>query len=667
MPNDRPTGSSTPPARTCSSTPTTRWTGTPGAPEALEQARREDRPIFLSIGYSACHWCHVMERESFEDEGVAALLNAQFVPIKVDREERPDLDELYMGAVQAITGRGGWPMSVWLTPELKPFYGGTYFPPAPRYGMPGLLPGAGRASAGPGGSGAPEVEGDAGRLAEALARQAQVRPGTALPGPEAFEHALEQLRRSFDAALGRLRTGAQVPPGHGGGADPAAGRAGRTGPWPCAPWTPWPKAACSTTWAGASPATAWTGSGWCRTSRRCSTTTPSWPPATWAPSRPPATRATPASPGRPWTTSCATCATRPAASTPARTPTAKARRAGSTCSPRTEVGGGPGARTPSASAGPTASPRPATSSTAPACCTGSTRRRGRTSRRWRACGPGSGPTGTPGCARPRTTRSLAAWNGLALTALARGFQVLGEARYLEAALALGAFLKRDLAPDGALLRVWRQGRAHTPGFLEDYAAVADGLVDLYEACFDPAWLRWAGQLAEAMVRQFEDPDQGGFFSSPSDPDLLFRQKPLHDGALPSGNTLAARALLKLAGHLERPGVPGGRPARPALRRRRSWSGCPGPSRACSRPWTWPGRPGPSSSPGIPPDPGTRALLAVVRRPYLPGLRVSLAAADPDLPLHRDRGAGPPGGLRLPGPRLRRAGDGPRGPGMPCPA
>jgi hypothetical protein len=235
---------------------------------------------------------------------------------------------------------------------------------------------------------------------------------------------------------------------------------------------------------------------------------------------------------------------------------------------------------------------------------------------------------------------VAAWNGLALSALARGFQVLGEARYLDAALALGAFLKRELAPDGALLRVWRRGRAHTPGFLEDYAAVADGLVDLYEACFDPAWLRWAGQLAEAMVRQFEDPDLGGFFSSPSDPDLLFRQKPLHDGALPSGNTLAARALLKLAGHLERPEFQDS--AQRALR-------CAGPLME-RVPGAFPGMlaaldlAGPPWSAviaGDPADPGTRALLAAVRRPYLPGLRVSLAAADPDLPLHRHRNLGHP--------------------------
>ena len=104
--------------------------------EALNRARREDKPIFLSIGYSACHWCHVMERESFENAETAKVMNEHFVNIKVDREERPDLDQIYMAAVQIMTQHGGWPMSVWLTPQLEPFYGGTYFPDQDRMGMP---------------------------------------------------------------------------------------------------------------------------------------------------------------------------------------------------------------------------------------------------------------------------------------------------------------------------------------------------------------------------------------------------------------------------------------------------------------------------------------------------------------------------------------------------
>src|SRR2546427_3068751 len=107
--------------------------------EAFAKARAENKPIFLSIGYSTCHWCHVMERESFENDRVAAVINDHFVSIKVDREERPDVDRVYMTFVQATTGSGGWPMSVWLTPDLKPFYGGTYFPPSSRWGRPGFV------------------------------------------------------------------------------------------------------------------------------------------------------------------------------------------------------------------------------------------------------------------------------------------------------------------------------------------------------------------------------------------------------------------------------------------------------------------------------------------------------------------------------------------------
>ena len=137
-----PTASPTNRAPICCSTPTTRWIGIPGARRRSSGPRREDKPIFLSIGYSACHWCHVMEHESFENAAIAELMNEHFVCVKVDREERPDLDQIYMNAVQLMTGRGGWPMSVFLTPELKPFYGGTYWPPTGARGHAGLRPGA---------------------------------------------------------------------------------------------------------------------------------------------------------------------------------------------------------------------------------------------------------------------------------------------------------------------------------------------------------------------------------------------------------------------------------------------------------------------------------------------------------------------------------------------
>ena len=150
----------------------------PWGPEALERARAEQKPIFLSIGYSACHWCHVMAHESFEDPQIARLLNEHFVSIKVDREERPDLDQIYMEAVQAMTGHGGWPMSVFLTPELEPFFGGTYWPPRAGGGHARLrrrAGGRGRRLAEPPRRGAPsrrsELAGCSARSAQRTARR----------------------------------------------------------------------------------------------------------------------------------------------------------------------------------------------------------------------------------------------------------------------------------------------------------------------------------------------------------------------------------------------------------------------------------------------------------------------------------------------------------------
>ncbi len=174
----------------------------PWGPDALGRAVALDRPIFLSIGYAACHWCHVMERESFEDPATATFLNEHFVPIKVDREERPDLDGLYMGAVQAITGQGGWPMSVFLTPEGRPFFGGTYFPDTPRHGMPSfrqVLEGVRLAWF----EQRAELEEAGGRLVVALADQQ--RTGSAAPGlPPAsvLAEALRAIDESFDPVNG---------------------------------------------------------------------------------------------------------------------------------------------------------------------------------------------------------------------------------------------------------------------------------------------------------------------------------------------------------------------------------------------------------------------------------------------------------------------------------
>src|ERR671914_1486548 len=174
----------------------------PWGPEALERARTEKKPILLSIGYAACHWCHVMEHESFEDDDTARLMNERFVCVKVDREERPDVDGLYMDAVVTMTGQGGWPMTVFLAPDGRPFFGGTYFPKEPRHGMPAftdLL----RAVDDAWRNRRDDVNNQADRLTETVGQLATLRPAAGdLPGLEVLRGAYAALRDRFDAAWG---------------------------------------------------------------------------------------------------------------------------------------------------------------------------------------------------------------------------------------------------------------------------------------------------------------------------------------------------------------------------------------------------------------------------------------------------------------------------------
>src|SRR5580658_1535328 len=188
----------------------------PWGDEAFEKARREDKPIFLSIGYSTCHWCHVMEHESFENEAIAELVNRWFVPIKVDREERPDIDRIYMNYVQATTGGGGWPMSVWLTPDLKPFVGGTYFPPDNRYGRAGfpvILERIAQAWR----NDRDKILSTSAGIMEQLRIQSETSgKGAGHPGSDhvelaIFDTAFNQFRRSFDSKLGGFGSAPKFP------------------------------------------------------------------------------------------------------------------------------------------------------------------------------------------------------------------------------------------------------------------------------------------------------------------------------------------------------------------------------------------------------------------------------------------------------------------------
>lgn len=178
----------------------------PWGEEALQRARDEDKPILLSIGYAACHWCHVMAHESFENPATAELMNRYYVNIKVDREERPDLDSIYMSAVQALTGQGGWPMTVFLTPDGRPFYGGTYYPPVPRHGMPAfpqLLVALAEAWA----DKREEIERSAGEITTHLSQIAMAGGGDeGVLTTDLFDQALNGLLRTYDNKLADLVT-----------------------------------------------------------------------------------------------------------------------------------------------------------------------------------------------------------------------------------------------------------------------------------------------------------------------------------------------------------------------------------------------------------------------------------------------------------------------------
>ena len=284
--------------------------------DAFDEARRRDLPVLLSVGYAACHWCHVMAHESFEDDEVAAAVNAGFVAVKVDREERPDVDAVYMAAATALTGHGGWPMTCLLTPDGDPFFAGTYLP---RAQLLALLANAG------------EVWADqrervlaSGRERRRAAAGAHRPAGTLAAGCRVCDTAARRLRSTYDEARGGFGGAPKFPPSmvlefllrhhaRTGSADALAMAA--------APARRWPAAGCTTSSAAASPATPSTPAGWCRTSRRCSTTTPSCCGCTPTSGARPATRSRAGSPRRPPTSCCATCAPTRVGSRPRSTPT----------------------------------------------------------------------------------------------------------------------------------------------------------------------------------------------------------------------------------------------------------------------------------------------------------------------------------------------------------
>ncbi len=512
-------------------------------PEALDRAREHDMPILVSIGYAACHWCHVMERESFEDAETAALMNEHFVCIKVDREERPDVDALYMEAVQVMTGQGGWPLNVFLTPAQVPFYGGTYFPPQPRHGLPSwhqvllaVAEGWRERRA--------EIVADATQAVERLSGGARLRPSPDPIGPALLDEAVAGLQSIYDSvnggwgrrapkfpassviefllARGEHATALQTlrSMASGGIHDQVGGGFARYSV--DATWTVphfekmlYDNALLARAYLHGALA-----SGDAVLRRTCEET------LDWA------LREMQAPDGGfyssldadsegvegkfyVWTTAELVSAL--GADADAAIDWFGATDAGNFAE-------GPAGANVLESRG--AEPDAATRERIRARLLEVRERR----------------------VRPATDdKRVASWNALMISALADAGAALERPDYLAAAGAAATFLlevQRDA--DGRLQRTYNRGEAKTPAFLEDHAFLLEALLALYEATFDERWFEAARDAADTLLTRFADAEHGGFFSTPDDGEqLVARRKELEDAPIPSGAGSAALGLLRL--------------------------------------------------------------------------------------------------------------------------
>ncbi|HJP70609.1 MAG TPA: thioredoxin domain-containing protein [Candidatus Limnocylindria bacterium] len=525
----------------------------PWGAEALERARNEGKPIFLSIGYAACHWCHVMERESFENPDIAALMNERFVSIKVDREERPDLDDVYMAAVQAMTGSGGWPMSVFLTPELRPFYGGTYFPPEDRHGMPGfprVLEAVSDAYA----SRRAEVEQQAKMLADHLSSQLAVPAGERDPAIAQLETAAARIAATFDADHGGFGGAPKFP-------------APMTLEFLLRSWRRSGDSASLTMVTRTLDAMAaggindQLGGGFARYSTDAHWLVPHFEKmlydnALLAHAYLEGYRAT--GDTRYADTARATLDFMLAELQTDDGGFASALDADSEgvegrfyawsydefMSVLTDAGLDDGERRLLADYwGLTEAGN--WESTNVLHRPGAADAPDELVERGRAALHGARVNRT----RPaRDDKQLAAWNGLALRAFAHAALVLADDRYLATTRQLVAFIKDHLVREGdRLWRTARSGRAHTPGFAEDYFAVADGLLVAHAALGESGPLLLARSLVDTAVRDFWDDEAGTFVDTSAEHDRTVAQpRGLIDNATPSANSMAADVLQRLA-------------------------------------------------------------------------------------------------------------------------
>jgi len=530
----------------------------PWGPEAIARSRAEDKPIFLSVGYSTCYWCHVMERESFSDPAIAAAMNEHFVNVKVDREERPDLDEIYMLATQILAGQGGWPNSVFLTPDLKPYFAGTYFPPEDKWGRPGF-PTVIESMVHAWQERREDVESQAADLAEGMRRhlaEVEPRPGE-LPGRDLATLAADGLRKRFDGTFGGFGEAPKFP----------------------TPSNLWLLAELAAARADAAMMLEATLDGMARGGLRDHLAGGFHRYSTDREWRVPHFEKMLYDNG---------LLLEAYAREHARTGSAEAARvAGETAhflaremtSPEgafysaidAETNGREGAyyvwtrEELDAALGaedaeflapilgfagePTFEhdayvlhlPRPL-----------DVLARERRTTREKLLAEVEPLRAKLLEARDRRKRPatddkiLADWNGTAIAGLAVAAKALGRPELAARAGRAAAFVLDTLrGPEGALLHAWRAGEGKVPAFLSDYAFLIHGLLRLAEADGDRRWIAEAGRLADEMRARLASP-AGGFFNAAESDDLLFRGKETFDGALPAANAVAALVLLDLA-------------------------------------------------------------------------------------------------------------------------
>ncbi len=531
----------------------------PWRDEALQRARKEDKPILLSIGYAACHWCHVMAHESFEDPQTAAFMNEHFINVKVDREERPDIDSIYMAAVVAMTGQGGWPMTVIMTPDCRPFFGGTYFPPVQRYGMPAftqVLQGIAQAWQ----TQRDVVEKSAVEVTSHLRRGAiPITTGATLDA-DLFDQALSNLLRTFDSKLGGFGAAPKFPPSMtlefllrmalergdgmaltmaettlkamalGGLYDQIGGGFARYSTDERWLVPHFEKMLYDNALLARVYLHAWQVTG-NPLYRRITEETLDF-----------VARELRHEAGGFYSSYDADSEGEEGkfyvwSADEIRRELGEDAALFCAAYDVTDRGNWEGQNIlnmsrPLATVAEEFNMDPAEAAQRLAAARAHLYDV-RTKRVW------------PGL----DDKVLTAWNGLMLAAFAEAGVALNRPDYTAIAEQNAEFLRDTLRRvDGRLLRTWKAGsEARYNGYLEDYAYLADGLLALYQSTLDVRWFVWARELADSLLTHFIDDEDGGFFDTSDDhEDLLHRPKELQDNATPSGNAMASGVLLKLA-------------------------------------------------------------------------------------------------------------------------